>query len=71
MNNLRYRLIAACAILVAALGASALITEADDSWAEFFGWVIFLVAINVPFLLTSANSERGCTAWLNGARRKS
>ena len=71
MNNLRYRLIATCAILGAALGASALITDAGDSWAEFFAWAIFLVAINVPFLLTSADSQRKCAAWLNGARRKS
>ena len=71
MNNLRYRLLAACAIMVAALGASALIADAGDSWTEFFGWAVFLVAINVPFLLTSARSQRSCTAWLGGARRKS
>lgn len=71
MNYLRHRLLAICVILVAALVGSALIADAGDSWIEFLSWAVFLVAINVPFLLTSADSQRKCTAWLYGARRKS
>ena len=51
----------------AAIGAS-LITDAGDSWTEFFAWIGFLVAINTPVLFMSSDSNRPCAGWL--ARRK-
>ncbi len=70
MNNLRHRLLAACAVVAAALLGSALIADADDSWAEFSAWAAFLVALNVPLLLAPADALRNCTARLTWARRK-
>ena len=70
MNNFLNRLLAACAIFAAALVGSALITDEGDSWAEFFSWAVFLVAINTPFLLYPSRPAMGCTNWLTWARRR-
>ena len=53
-------------ILVGALLASALMLMLvpKSSWLAFVGWVIFFVAIQVPWLWVTPSAQGGCTAWL-------
>jgi len=57
----------AAVVAAAAIGAS-LITDAGDSWTEFFAWVGFLVALNVPVLFLPSDANRACAGWLTRKR---
>ena len=59
----------AAIVAAAAIGAS-LITDAGDSWTEFFAWIGFLVALNVPVLFLPADSNRFCAAWPRRTRKR-
>jgi hypothetical protein len=41
--------------------------SSESGWAKFLAWMILFVAIQSPFVMSSRNSYRDCTAWL---RRK-
>ena len=58
----------ATVVAAAAVGAS-LITDAGDSWTEFFAWIGFLVALNVPVLFLPTDSNHSCTGWLTRGRK--
>lgn len=58
----------AAVVAGAAIGAS-LITDAGDSWTEFFTWVGFLVALNTPLLFVPSDSNRFCAGWLARGRK--
>lgn len=56
-------------VVAAALVGASLISYPDDSWAEFFAWMIFLVALNSPLLLMPSDSNRFCAGWLTRGRK--
>ena len=57
------------AVVAAAHVGASLITDAGDSWAEFFAWIVFLVALNTPLLFVSPDSNRFCAGWPNRGRK--
>ena len=57
-------------IIAGALVGSALVSDADDSWAEFVAWAAFFVALNTPLLFAPAGSNRFCAAWLTRERKE-
>lgn len=70
MNNLTRTLITVAIVLAGAALASALILKftPNESWLAFIGWIIFFVAIQVPFLFIQS-SQDGCMAWLARFRK--
>jgi hypothetical protein len=56
-------------VVAAALVGASLISDSEDSWAEFFGWTVFLVALNTPLLFAPSDSNRFCAGWLSRGRK--
>lgn len=59
-------------ILGGALLASAIMKKftPNQSWAAFGGWVIFFIAIQVPWILVSQKKYDSCTAWFGRLKKK-
>ena len=58
------------AVVAAALVGASLISDSDDSWAEFFAWTVFLVALNTPLLFVPSGSNHFCAGWLARGHKK-
>lgn len=71
MNKSGSSLVTGAIALTGAVVASALITDATDSWLEFAAWAAFFVALQSPILMATGGSTVGCTAWLARLRNKS
>jgi hypothetical protein len=56
-------------VVAAALIGATVISDSDDSWAEFFAWAAFLVALNTPLLFVPSDSNRFCAGWLSRGRK--
>ena len=71
MNKTGRTLIAFAIVLAGALFASALMLKFSpgSSWLAFAGWVTFLVALQLPWLLVAPSAQSSCTAWLARLRR--
>lgn len=72
MNMKKGKLIILLIILVGALLAAAIMKKftPNQSWVAFGGWVIFFIAIQVPWLLVSSEKYNVCTAWFSGLKKK-
>ncbi len=66
MNKTGRTLISCSIVLVGALLASALMLQLspNSSRLAFAGWVIFFVALQLPWLWVSPAAQNSCTAWL-------
>jgi len=43
----------------------------NQSWAAFAGWIIFFLAIQVPWIFVSQNKYGSCTGWFNRYKKNS
>ena len=70
MNKTSRTIITLAVVLAGAMLASALMLKftPNDSWLAFIGWIVFFVAIQVPFLFVRS-AQDGCMAWLNRFQR--
>ncbi len=66
------RLIMWSIISAGALLAAAIMQKftPNQSWAAFAGWVIFFIAIQMPWLLVPQNKYDSCTNWFNRFKKK-
>ena len=73
MNKTGRTLITLAIVLAGALFASALMLKLspNGSWLAFAGWVIFFVALQLPWLSVRASAQGGCTARLARFRKGS
>ncbi len=65
MNKTSRTIITLAVVLAGAMLASALMLKftPNGSWLAFIGWIVFFVAIQVPFLFVRS-AQDGCMAWL-------
>ncbi len=59
-------------VLAGALLASAIMQKftPNQSWMAFVGWVIFFLAIQLPWILATQKNYDNCTALFNRLRKK-
>ena len=57
-------------VVAGALIGASLISDSEDSWAEFFGWTVFLVALNTPLLFMPSDWNRSCAGRLARGHKK-
>ena len=59
-------------ILAGSLLASAIMRKftPNQSWIAFAGWVIFFIAIQVPWILVSQKKHNSCTTWFSRLKKK-
>ena len=69
MKSLSRNLFFWAAVVAAAVVGASLISDSDDSWAEFVAWALFFSSINLP-LLFAPYGNRPCTAWLARGHKK-
>lgn len=72
MNKTSRKLITVVIVLAGALFASALMLKLspNSSWLAFLGWVIFFVALQLPWMLLTPSAQSSCTAWLARFRKR-
>ncbi len=65
-------------IMLSIISAGAIIAAAimqkftpNQSWAAFAGWIIFFLAIQVPWIFVPQNKYGSCTTWFNSLKKKS
>jgi hypothetical protein len=71
MNKTGRTLITYAIVLAGAVFAAALMLKLspNSSSLAFAGWVIFFVALQLPWLLVTPSAQSSCTAWLARLRK--